>query len=438
VLDPQERRLGHDRILAQPRLLRYNPRMTDLPQGTVTLLWADLEDAGGPAGRSPEEFRDRMAEHRSLVREAVEQTGGQEVDARGVEILAVFVRVRDAVEAAATIMQAHHDWAARGGSDFDARVALHTGEPIAAEGGYLGLDVHRVVKMCGAGHGGQILLTQTVANLIRDGELPGELVDLGEVELPGVPRPEHVYQLSLPGLRASFPPLRQAEAADAAESGGGGDGPRVVLAEDAVLLREGIAALLERNGCEVVGQAGTPDELLLKVRSYSPDVAVVDVRMPPTHTDEGLRAAHEIRAQHPEVGVLVLSQYVEPAYAVELLAENASGVGYLLKDRVNDVDEFVSAVRRVADGGTAFDPQVVSELVGRRRREGVLDVLSPREREVLALMAEGRSNQAISERLYLSARAVERHVTSIFTKLRLPAGTEDNRRVLAVLAFLKD
>ena len=215
-------------------------------------------------------------------------------------------------------------------------------------------------------------------------------------------------------------------------------GPRVVLAEDSVLLREGIAALLEKQGCVIVGQASNPDELLLKVRSYEPDVAIIDVRMPPTHTDEGLRAAHEIQAHYPEVGVLVLSQYVEPTYAVELLAEDAAGVGYLLKDRVNDVVEFVSAVRRVADGGTAFDPRVVSELVGRRNREGVLDLLAARELEVLALMAEGRSNQAISNQLYMSARALERHVTSIFTKLRLPPDSEHNRRVLAVLAFLRD
>jgi DNA-binding NarL/FixJ family response regulator len=215
-------------------------------------------------------------------------------------------------------------------------------------------------------------------------------------------------------------------------------GPRVVLAEDSVLLREGIAALLEKHGCVIVGQAGNPDELLLKVRSYEPDVAIIDVRMPPTHTDEGLRAAHEIQAHYPEVGVLVLSQYVEPTYAGELLAEDAAGVGYLLKDRVNDVVEFVSAVRRVADGGTAFDPRVVSELVGRRNREGVLDLLAARELEVLALMAEGRSNQAISNQLYMSARALERHVTGIFTKLRLPPDSEHNRRVLAVLAFLHD
>jgi DNA-binding NarL/FixJ family response regulator len=216
------------------------------------------------------------------------------------------------------------------------------------------------------------------------------------------------------------------------------DGLRVVLAEDAVLLREGMAMVLEKHGCEVVGQAEDAEELLLKVRSYDPDVAIVDVRMPPTQTDEGLRAAQQIRSNYPKVGVLVLSQYVEPAYAIELLADNSEGVGYLLKDRVKDVTEFVDAVRRVAAGGTAFDPQVVSELVGRRRKDGVLDDLSPREREVLSLMAEGRSNQAISEQLFLSARAVERHVTSIFTKLRLPAGVEDNRRVLAVLAFLRD
>jgi DNA-binding NarL/FixJ family response regulator/class 3 adenylate cyclase len=400
----------------------------------VTLLWADLEDSGGPAELSPDAFRDVMAGHRELVRGAVEESGGQEVDARGAEILAVFVRVRDAVDAAAAIVRADH---ARAGGG--ARVALHTGEPIAAEGGYLGLDVHRVVRICGAGHGGQILLSQTVESLLRDSQLPGALVDLGEVELRGVPRPERVYQLSLPGLPSDFPPLL-----DRSQPPGGKPrrGPvegalRIVLAEDSVLLREGMAVLLENQGFEVVGQAGDPDDLLLKVRSYTPDLAIVDVRMPPTHTDEGLRAAQEIRARHPGTGVLVLSQYVEPAYAVELLAENAAGVGYLLKDRVNDVKEFAEAVRRVAAGGTAFDPQVVSELVGRRRRDGVLDVLSAREREVLELMAEGRSNQAISEQLYLSPRAVERHVTSIFNKLRLPATAEDNRRVLAVLAFLQ-
>jgi DNA-binding NarL/FixJ family response regulator len=211
---------------------------------------------------------------------------------------------------------------------------------------------------------------------------------------------------------------------------------RVVLAEDSVLLREGVARLLRDEGFEVVGQASNADELLLKVRSYSPDVAIVDIRMPPTHTDEGLRAAQEIREKYPSTGVLVLSQYAEPAYAMELLAESAEGVGYLLKDRVSDVNDFCAAVKRVAEGGSALDPTVVSQLVGRRRRDDPVSDLTPRETEVLELMAEGRSNQAIGERLFITPRAVEKHVTSIFGKLGLAAAAEDHRRVLAVLAYL--
>ena len=212
---------------------------------------------------------------------------------------------------------------------------------------------------------------------------------------------------------------------------------RVVLAEDSVLLREGVARILDEAGFEVVGQAGNADELLLKVRSYSPDVAIVDIRMPPTHTDEGLRAAQEIREKHPTCGVLVLSQYVEATYAMELLAESAEGVGYLLKDRVSDVNEFADAVRRVGEGGSALDPTIVSQLVGRRRRDDPIDQLTPREREVLGLMAEGRSNSGIAEQLVVTDRAVEKHVTNIFSKLRLPAASEDHRRVLAVLAYLR-
>ena len=212
---------------------------------------------------------------------------------------------------------------------------------------------------------------------------------------------------------------------------------RVVLADDSVLLREGVARILEEAGFDVVGQAGTRDDLLLKVRSYSPDVAVVDIRMPPTHTDEGLQAAKEIRDRHPAVGVLVLSQYVEPDYAMDLLSESAEGVGYLLKDRVSDVKEFAAAVRRVAEGGSALDPSVVSQLVGRRRADDPLGDLTPREREVLELMAEGRSNQGIAEQLVVTERAVEKHVTSIFGKLRLPASAESHRRVLAVLTYLQ-
>jgi DNA-binding NarL/FixJ family response regulator len=212
---------------------------------------------------------------------------------------------------------------------------------------------------------------------------------------------------------------------------------RVVLAEDSVLLREGVARLLEEQGFDIVAQTGTAEDLMLKVRSYSPNVVIVDIRMPPTHTDEGLRAAQEIREEHPDVGVLVLSQYVEPTYAMELLAESAEGVGYLLKDRVSNVDEFAAAVRRVGEGGSALDPAIVSQLVGRRRRDDPLDQLTPREREVLEHMAQGRSNQGIAEQLVVTERAVEKHVTSIFGKLRLPHAPEDHRRVLAVLTYLR-
>jgi DNA-binding NarL/FixJ family response regulator len=210
-----------------------------------------------------------------------------------------------------------------------------------------------------------------------------------------------------------------------------------VLAEDSLLLREGVARLLEDAGFEVVGQAENADDLLLKVRSYKPDVAIVDIRMPPTHTDEGLRAAQEIRHDHPGIGVLVLSQYVESGYALELLQGSAEGVGYLLKDRVSDVEDFAAAVKRVAEGGSALDPEVVSRLVGRRRGDDPLSRLTPRERDVLELMAEGRSNQGIAEKLVVTERAVEKHVTNIFGKLRLPAAPEDHRRVLAVLSYLR-
>jgi DNA-binding NarL/FixJ family response regulator len=212
---------------------------------------------------------------------------------------------------------------------------------------------------------------------------------------------------------------------------------RVVLADDSVLLREGIARLLEDAGFEVVGQAGNAEELLLRVRSYSPQVAIIDIRMPPSHTDEGLRAAREIREKYPDTGVLVLSQYIEPEYALDLLSESAEGVGYLLKDRVADVGEFAAAVRRVAEGGSALDPAVVALLVGRSRKDDPVARLTPRELEVLEQMAEGRSNQAISQRLVVTERAVEKHVTSIFGKLRLPADAADHRRVLAVLTYLR-
>ena len=221
------------------------------------------------------------------------------------------------------------------------------------------------------------------------------------------------------------------------DDGPRGDPVRVVVADDSVLLREGVVRLLEEAGIEVVAQAGDAEELVRKVRAHKPDVAVVDVRMPPSNTDDGLRAAQQIRGELPEVGVLVLSQYVEESYALELLEGGAEGVGYLLKDRVAEVERFIDAVRRVADGGSALDPEVVSQLVGRRRDTDPLGELTPREREVLELMAEGRTNQAIANELVVTERAVEKHVTSIFSKLDLTTSPDDHRRVLAVLTYLR-
>jgi DNA-binding NarL/FixJ family response regulator len=212
---------------------------------------------------------------------------------------------------------------------------------------------------------------------------------------------------------------------------------RVVIADDAVLFREGLGRVLEAAGIQVTAQVGDAEQLLALVRADPPDTAVVDIRMPPTHTREGLDAAQRIRAEHPQVGVLVLSQYVEPHHAMQLLEDGAQGVGYLLKDRVADVTEVVDAVRRVAGGGSVIDPEVVAQLLERRRTRNPVQELTEREREVLALMAEGRSNQAICQRLFLSPKTVEGHVRSIFTRLDLAATPDDHRRVLAVLAFLR-
>ncbi|HZS25507.1 MAG TPA: response regulator [Gaiellaceae bacterium] len=390
---------------------------------SLTFFFSDIEDSTGLADRLGEAYADVLAASRELQRGAIAAAGGREVDCRGDELFAVFPEPGAAADAAGEILRlfAARTWPAE--EWIRVRVGLHCGNAERAGDGFVGIDVHRASRICQAAHGGQVLLSSEAA-----AGLDVSLRELGEFDFRGLREPERVFQLVVDGQPVDFPPLRNARAH--------ARGLTAVIADDSTLLREGLARLLEDAGIEVVGQAGNADELLLKVRSYHPDVAVVDIRMPPTQTDEGIRAAREIRGRHPETGVLVLSQHVAHTYAVELLADDAKGLGYLLKDRVADVDEFVAAVRRVAEGGSALDPLVVGELVGRSRRDDPVERLSPREREVLELMAEGRSNQAIGKRLFISPRAVEKHVTSIFAKLRLPAAAEDHRRVLAVLRFL--
>jgi DNA-binding NarL/FixJ family response regulator/class 3 adenylate cyclase len=390
---------------------------------SITFFFSDIQDSTGLLGRLADDYPPMLATARELIRNAVEQEGGREVDRRGDEHFCVFDEAEAGASAALTVQRAFaaQDWP--GNERVRVRIGLHRGEAESAEDGYVGIDVHRASRICQAAHGGQVLVSADVASALGP-----KAQDLGTFVFRGLGRPERIYQLVADDLPAEFPPLRGARAHN--------DAVRAVIADDSTLLREGLARLLEDVGIEVIAQASDADELMLKVRSYHPDVAIVDIRMPPAQSDEGIRAAREIREKHPETGVLVLSQYVAHTYAVELLSDSAEGLGYLLKDRVSDVEEFTAAVRRVAEGGSALDPLVVTELVGRNRGDDPIERLSPREREVLELMAEGRSNQAIGQRLFISPRAVEKHVTSIFTKLRLPPAPEDHRRVLAVLRFL--
>jgi DNA-binding NarL/FixJ family response regulator/class 3 adenylate cyclase len=395
---------------------------------TITLVFTDIESSTELVQELGDAYADLLDEHRDVLRASALAAGGREVDCRGDEFSMAFAEPTAALEAAAEAQRAlaAREWPS--GVELRVRMGMHTGQPTPEGRGYLGLDVHRTARVCDAGHGGQVLVSSATHAAVEGYEFK----DLGEYALKGLEQPERIYQLVAPGLPLDFPPLRVDGQRAHAELA-----MKVVLADDSILLREGIARLLEDSGFEVVGQVANVDDLLLKVRSYSPEVAIVDIRMPPTFSDEGLRAAKEIREKHPGTAVLLLSQYVEPAYAMELLSDSAEGVGYLLKDRVADIPEFVASVRRVADGGSALDPSLISQLVGRRRANDPLAELTPREREVLELMAEGLSNQAVAERLVVTERAVEKHVTSIFGKLRLPADSESHRRVLAVLAYLR-
>jgi len=389
----------------------------------LTFFFSDVEDSSGMAARLGDGYAGVLAAARELQRRAVAEAGGREVDCRGDELFAVFEQPTAAAAAALEVQEAFAAHAWPQGERVRVRIGLHSGEAESAGDGYVGIEVHRASRICQAGHGGQVLVSADTARALRTGAR-----ELGTFEFKGLREPERIFQLEN-GLESEFPPLRGVRTHDQAL--------QAVIADDSALLREGLARLLAEADVEVVGQARNADELLLKVRSYHPDVAIVDIRMPPTQTNEGIKAAREIREKYPETGVLVLSQHVAHTYAVELLGESAEGLGYLLKDRVSDVEEFVAAVRRVAEGGSALDPLVVAELVGRNRRDDPVQRLSAREREVLELMAEGRSNHAIGQLLFISPRAVEKHVTNIFSKLGLPAAPEDHRRVLAVLTFLR-
>jgi class 3 adenylate cyclase/ActR/RegA family two-component response regulator len=322
--------------------------MPELPTGTVTFLFTDLEGSTQLALRLGDKWEAALMDHRAHVRSAIAERDGVEIDSRGDEFFVAFESPRAAVDAAALAQRAmvEHPWPE--GGVLRVRMGMHTGQAIYADKDYLGVDVHRAARICFAGHGEQILMSAATHGLLPE---DFECRDLGTYRLRGLPEPEQIYQLVWPGLKADFPPLRS----EASEVGGG---LRVVLADDSMLLREGIARLLRESGFDVVGQSEDAEGLIETVAQTRPDVVVADIRMPPDHSDEGLRAAEVIRRRHPGTGVLLLSAHLELAYARELLADGAGGVGYLLKDRVSDLTGFADAVRRIADGDVVLDPEI--------------------------------------------------------------------------------
>jgi DNA-binding NarL/FixJ family response regulator/class 3 adenylate cyclase len=386
----------------------------------ITFLFTDIQDSTGIVRELGDRFQTVLADSRAILRSAVDVAGGRSVDCRADEFFAVFSDPRQAVVAALAAQWAliGHSWP--DGADVRIRMGLHTGIAASDEQrDFVGLEVHRAARIAAAAHGGQVVMSEKTAKLAD-----APVRELGLYELEGLPEAERVFQLVDDGLPSEFPPLRCRRRCDGREI-------RVALADDSVLVREGIARLLEEAGIEVVAQAGTADDLLREVERQKPNVAVVDIRMPPSGRDEGVRAAKEIRRRFPKVGVILLSQLLEPTYAIELIGDDAIGVGYLQKDRVSDVAEFTDAIGRVAGGGSALDPALVDELI-----PAAADWLAERDREVLGLIAQGRSNEAIAERLFVPAAAAEREIANVLEKVGLPPDASERDRVPAVLTRL--
>jgi class 3 adenylate cyclase/DNA-binding NarL/FixJ family response regulator len=413
------------------------PVTRGLPSGTITFLFTDIEGSTRLLKRLGEDYAALLREHHKVFRTIFERHGGREVDTQGDAFFVAFSRAKDAVAAALDGQRAvaAHSWPQQ--VDVRVRMGMHTGEPALADERYIGLGVHRAARICSAAHGGQILLSHATYAVLVDDVLPDlRFRDLGEHTLKDLDRPERIYQLVVPDLPSDFAPPRTMRSAES-ESTEMETGERVVVADDSVLVREGLVRLLRDAGFAVVGTATNAGELLQRVAELRPSVVITDIRMPPTQTDEGLVAAQEIRRLYPEVAVLVLSQHVEPRYATRLLEDYPERAGYLLKDRVSDIAVLADAIRRVADGECVLDPTIVSRLMNRRRRGGVIAALTDPEQELLTLLAEGHSNDTIAERLGIEPAAVEKDVAALFAKLEIGTSPNDVRRVLAVLASIR-
>jgi DNA-binding NarL/FixJ family response regulator/class 3 adenylate cyclase len=361
-----------------------------------------------------------------MTRETVEPLGGSLLELRGDEALVVFGSVRAAIRGA---IELQGRYVADDPSEaLPVGIGISAGEAVEVDEGYRGGALNLAARLCGLAGPGEVLVSRELRNLA--GALDDVVFeDRGSVSLKNLPEPVEVLRVA-PDADDPAERFGAHQRSDARRL-------RVIVADDSVLFREGVVRVLEDAGFDVIGTAGTADELLDSVRADLPDVAVVDIRMPPTHTNEGLVAAARIREEFPSVGVLVLSQYVETQHAVRLVEAGAEGLGYLLKDRVGDVGDLANAVQRVANGGSVIDPEVVSRFLRRGRQADPIGQLTEREREVLGLMAEGLSNQAIGTRLFLSPNTVETHVGHIFEKLGLLPTPDDHRRVLAVVAYLR-
>jgi DNA-binding NarL/FixJ family response regulator len=375
----------------------------------ATVLFTDIVSSTDLVARIGDRaWKGLLETHHRVVRSHLERHGGREVDTAGDGFFAVFDSPSRGIECAQELLTSLRELG------IDIRAAVHMGECEVIGGKLGGIAVHVGARILSTAGPGEVRVSSTVRDVLSGGGI--QFRDEGIHALKGIPGEWHLY--SVVGDRQA-PSLR------------------VVVADDVMLMREGIVRLLREAGFDVVGEAEDLDGLMRAVALARPDAVIVDIRMPPTHTDEGLVAARRIRTEYPETGVLVLSQYIEPSYAMRLIEEHPDSVGYLLKERLFDVAVLVDALRRIADGECVIDPTIVSRLVGRRRREDPLSELTEREREVLGLVAEGMTNHAIAARLSETEENVEAHISEVFSKLHLPESPDDHRRVLAVLAFLR-